>query len=67
MSHISLHPLGTARVRAGLGAVDRSFPEELRAGVAEHDLPEEAIWIAWELTRLSPSLTLAAARRQRLG
>ncbi len=57
MSNIGLHPLGTARLRAGLAAIDRSFPEELRAGVAEHDLPEEAIWVAWEITRLSPALT----------
>jgi exodeoxyribonuclease V alpha subunit len=48
-----LSPLGTARSRLGEPAAGLAFPEALRTGVREYDLPEESVSLAWEIARLA--------------
>jgi exodeoxyribonuclease V alpha subunit len=49
---VELSPLGTARSRLGQPASGLAFPDALRAGVREYDLPAESVSLAWEIARL---------------
>jgi exodeoxyribonuclease V alpha subunit len=51
---VDLSPLGTARSQLGQPAAGLAFPESLRAGVREYDLPAESVSLAWEIARLAP-------------
>lgn len=54
---VELSPLGTARSRLGEPAAGLAFPDSLRAGVREYDLPAESVSLAWEIARLAPGLS----------
>ena len=56
---VDLSPLGTARSRLGAPAAGLAFPESLRAGVREYDLPAESVSLAWEIARLAPGASPA--------
>ncbi len=52
---VALHPLGAARARLAAerpGAVPRQpFAADLLSALADYDLGEEALYLAWELAR----------------
>lgn len=54
---VELNPLGTARSLLGEPAAGLAFPDSLRAGVREYDLPVESVSLAWEIARLAPGLS----------
>jgi exodeoxyribonuclease V alpha subunit len=54
---VELNPLGTARSHLGEPAAGLAFPDSLRAGVREYDLPAESVSLAWEIARLAPGLS----------
>ena len=48
-----LNPLGTARALVGEPARGLPFPASLSEAVREHDLPEGALYLAWEIARVA--------------
>lgn len=54
---MTLTPLGAARLRFGQAAPGPRWPSELRDRLREHDLGDEALYLAWELARLAPALS----------